>query len=444
MKTKHRYRQNISWSVIFSLGLILLANGSFASDLSGYDDLVMLYAGGLSEEEQAAFRQSIQQEEQEALDQILKKELNTTYAERKHIFRQSRSFPTKIFKINAQYTTIGFEKMLNYKGVWEKAAYVLLFENQGPRSLSYANAYLFWKGKPSVQEYSNISSRYLCKEFSALTPLDVCKSDDAIRVASVKKADSDISKPRKKKPRKPVQTGSAIALKVNELDAELHRVNAAVAKKAEKTHTHSGDDIISGIIRESFIDAAVARDRELRNLPKRAAYDELDETYVQSLENRIMELENTIKNLSALLEGVSREQDTVVFSGVNLQIVNGTGSTTGKINGKGNLIVGYNHNRNRKETTKRTGSHNIILGDGHEYTSYGGFVAGLSNTISGAYSSVTGGLRNMANGDYSTVSGGHFKTAEGVYATAGPDSNTSKTNKNDSKGCFVDALMGAY
>src|SRR5262245_12285497 len=33
---------------------------------------------------------------------------------------------------------------------------------------------------------------------------------------------------------------------------------------------------------------------------------------------------------------------TLQFTGINVQIVSGSGTTTGTVNGKGNLIIGYN------------------------------------------------------------------------------------------------------
>jgi hypothetical protein len=46
--------------------------------------------------------------------------------------------------------------------------------------------------------------------------------------------------------------------------------------------------------------------------------------------------------LEAILQGVARTGNDIEFSGVNVNIVNGTGTTDGTVNGPGNLIVGYN------------------------------------------------------------------------------------------------------
>jgi len=105
---------------------------------------------------------------------------------------------------------------------------------------------------------------------------------------------------------------------------------------------------------------------------------------------------------------------TVRLSGVNFQIVNGLGTTNGvdndpdlvvprefSVNGVGNLIVGYNepqHEEFNFGIVERTGSHNVVVGAGHNYTSVAGFVGGFGNMISGPFCSVLGGAANTAGG----------------------------------------------
>jgi len=61
---------------------------------------------------------------------------------------------------------------------------------------------------------------------------------------------------------------------------------------------------------------------------------------------------------------------TVLFgapsAGVNVQIVNGSGSTS-KVNGTGNLVLGYDENPSNHA---QTGSHDLILGEGQSYSGY--------------------------------------------------------------------------
>jgi hypothetical protein len=125
--------------------------------------------------------------------------------------------------------------------------------------------------------------------------------------------------------------------------------------------------------------------------------------------------EERIAALEALLANLSRQGDTLLLSGMNLQIVNGTGATDGAVNGTGNLIVGYNELRG--DGDDRTGSHNMVVGKEHNFSSYGGFVAGSRNTLSNGYCSVSGGLSNTASGESASVSGGSGNTAIGTYAS---------------------------
>ena len=109
---------------------------------------------------------------------------------------------------------------------------------------------------------------------------------------------------------------------------------------------------------------------------------------------------------------------TIRISGVNVQIVNGTGTTDGAVNGVGNLIVGYNELGNHFGDD-RTGSHNIVGGSQSSFSSYGGFVSGISNTTSGVYSSVCGGSWNIASGEASSVTAGWSNEATGRWSTVG-------------------------
>jgi len=81
-----------------------------------------------------------------------------------------------------------------------------------------------------------------------------------------------------------------------------------------------------------------------------------------------------------------------VVDGCNLHVQDGMGQTR-TMNGYGNLIIGYNKN----EGSTRTGSHNLIVGDLHEYTSYGGIVTGTENTLAAPEAAILGGGQNHAN-----------------------------------------------
>ena len=156
------------------------------------------------------------------------------------------------------------------------------------------------------------------------------------------------------------------------------------------------------------------------------------QSQVSALQRRLSQDESAINGLRTLLTGVTRSRDgstlviaghggqtssalkTVLFKGVNVQVVNGTGIET-KLNGLGNLIVGYADNTGGG---RRTGSHNLITGDNGAWTSYGGLLAGDFNQIGGPFDSVPGGRSSTATGFDTTVAGGAGNLASGFAASA--------------------------
>jgi len=123
-----------------------------------------------------------------------------------------------------------------------------------------------------------------------------------------------------------------------------------------------------------------------------------------------------IAALEAKLNGLTRSGNDFIITNANLYIQSGSGYTYGTINGKGNLIIGYNESRGGLSDV-RTGSHNLIVGNQQNYSSYGGMVVGQINTISAPYSSVSGGYLNTASGEGSSVSGGSTNTASSWYSS---------------------------
>jgi hypothetical protein len=55
-----------------------------------------------------------------------------------------------------------------------------------------------------------------------------------------------------------------------------------------------------------------------------------------------------------------------------------------------------------------TGSHNVVVGQQHNFSRFGGIVVGLRNKISGDESVVSGGLNRTAAGDFDWVVGPLF------------------------------------
>ena len=94
--------------------------------------------------------------------------------------------------------------------------------------------------------------------------------------------------------------------------------------------------------------------------------------------------------ITQLQQYVSIFEETVLISGANLQVVSGEGITDGPTNGTGNIIIGYDEEELFGNADK-SGSHNLVVGYGHTYSSFGGIVVGYNNSITGHFSSVSGG-----------------------------------------------------
>ena len=192
-----------------------------------------------------------------------------------------------------------------------------------------------------------------------------------------------------------------------------------------------------------------------------------DSPELSALESRIEELEGLLEDVSRLIDP-NTGYDTVRFEGVNVQIVNGTGTTDGETFGTGNLIIGYNELRGNSECPdgyecdRRGGSHMLVIGSQNNYTSdsYGGMVVGSwnetsalfavvsgggDNTASGQNSTVSGGVANTASGEVSTVSGGGWNTASGDGASvSGGIQNTASGEIASVSGGELNSATGQF
>ena len=180
------------------------------------------------------------------------------------------------------------------------------------------------------------------------------------------------------------------------------------------------------------------------------------QSQVKSLQNSNTSLQNQLTaahNVLALAPFVSVDPNpavgvigpNIIFSGANIHIRSGSGSTDdgGNPRGLGNLIIGYDEDPKNPLTGDsslglptimqtsgfpsplnpgdRGGSHNLVIGGGNRFTqtAFGGFVAGERNTINSFGASVGGGYLNGASGLFATVCGGIRNTASGLFATVG-------------------------
>ena len=230
------------------------------------------------------------------------------------------------------------------------------------------------------------------------------------------------------------------------LGSELSALDARVFS-VEGTYLEAGD--LSGYATETYVDSAVAGadlsayalDVDLDGVDTRVTAIEADylqaadlagyatETWVVSQGYSTDSVDATLVDLADYLS-VDPSTDSVVFDGANVYIQSGAGSTDATVNGVGNLFVGYNED-DSFTPKDRTGSHNLVVGMVHSYSSWGGVIGGYENTVSGAaavafgvqnessgdYSSVSGGSGGEASGDYSSISGGIDNTASGLYSS---------------------------
>jgi hypothetical protein len=153
------------------------------------------------------------------------------------------------------------------------------------------------------------------------------------------------------------------------------------------------------------------------------------------------------KRLAALeykLQYIDGGPNEVVITGANLRIVNGLGSTL-TTNGLGNLIVGYNESREPFEPDVRTGSHNVIVGEFHNFSSFAGIAVGGRHEISNIFASLVGGVVNTASGDGASVFGGDRNTASGTLATVcGSDLSTASGNFSSVSGGAANTASGPF
>jgi len=150
-------------------------------------------------------------------------------------------------------------------------------------------------------------------------------------------------------------------------------------------------------------------------------------TSINSLNTTVGGHTTSISTLNTKTQCMTANATDTFITNCNLHVRNGSNATYGAANGRGNLIVGYNEN----SSDTKTGSHNVVIGQGHTYTGRAGlvagennaltgngsFVAGAENTASGQWSSVSGGRQNAASGQSSSVSGGYQNVASGLYAS---------------------------
>ena len=124
----------------------------------------------------------------------------------------------------------------------------------------------------------------------------------------------------------------------------------------------------------------------------------------------------------------------ILITGANVHVRSGSGATDDRLSvgesltGLGNLIIGYNEPNTTGPV--RTGSHNLVGGSFNAFSSTGGLVFGLRNTLSGPYAAIFSGEANTASGTNASVLGGNLNTAAGLRSTVYGGLNNTAANMN--------------
>lgn len=129
---------------------------------------------------------------------------------------------------------------------------------------------------------------------------------------------------------------------------------------------------------------------------------------VATLELVLEERDLRIESLEGKTAAIDADDSAVRFVGVNVYVQDGSGATVGEGNGTGNLIIGYDEG----DPEDKTGSHNLVMGEGNQYLGSSGFVSGRNSDI-GDFGFVLGGLRNKAT-DGVIVGSGYGTSIGGV------------------------------
>ena len=141
---------------------------------------------------------------------------------------------------------------------------------------------------------------------------------------------------------------------------------------------------------------------------------------------------------------VDEAESAIIFSGINVHIRSGSGTSTDdeELLGLGNLIIGYNEDSGDDD---RSGSHNLVVGGYHSYSSYGGLVTGLGNAITAPHAVSIGGRDNLAAGSGSAVLGGFDNNAEVSGAVViGGQQNTGKGYYATIVGGYLNETSGSH
>jgi hypothetical protein len=153
--------------------------------------------------------------------------------------------------------------------------------------------------------------------------------------------------------------------------------------------------------------------------------------------NELALLKSILPDIKFASSGVGGKP-TIQFSGVNLQILNGTGNTFTS-NGAGNLVLGYD-----EDPRKQTGSHNLVFGSAYqEFTSYAGILGGGENSITAPFDAILTGQSSSVTGPLAGVFGGESNTAsEQGAVVVGGNANLASGSDSTVVGGYINNASG--
>jgi hypothetical protein len=161
------------------------------------------------------------------------------------------------------------------------------------------------------------------------------------------------------------------------------------------------------------------------------------ESAVVRLADRLVDAEATLGPIS-----YDPRAQAIYFTGVDVHVRNGSGSTDGEPDGTGNLILGWNEVDDEDE---RTGSHNLVIGSRHTWTGHSGLISGLDNTLRSDASVAVGGQGNIVTGAGAAAIGGQDNEVAGEDAVAvGGAANFVEGEVAVASGGFGNDILGAY
>lgn len=167
-------------------------------------------------------------------------------------------------------------------------------------------------------------------------------------------------------------------------------------------------------------------------------------TTVENLELTMQTVDERVASNERVLGPVDYDPrtKTVRFTGVNVQIRNGTGSTDGAGDGTGNLVVGWNE---ADDNDMRDGSHNVIVGSHHAWTGHSSIATGMDHALLGEGGAAIGGVANTAAAAGTALIGGqdNHSTAPGGVALGGAENHLT-AELSTTLGGYANTADGAF